>query len=422
MCKVSIIIPVYNVEKYLDDCIQSVLMQTLKDVEIICVNDGSTDKSGVILEKYKQTDSRFRIISQKNAGVSAARNTGIRAAKGEYILFLDSDDFLGKPESIERLYEKAKNDELDELFYGTNVVFENAEIKKANESYGIYYNRNQAYTDVLNGKDMFVLFSKNNDFKGNVCMQFFRRRFLIDNNLKFAEGLIHEDEIFTIQCISLAKRVAYLDEALFGRRMRPNSIMTSINYEKSILGYCNGVSILSRFAQENKLYMDVEFMEWYMKRLFILCTSATKLYKDLSEEKQREILSLFDLKEQVWIDIALCTTENLEKWKENVYNLKDKLEKQQVSIGVLREEKQRLEAENKQLETKEKQLEAKGKQLEKDKKQLEKEKKQLEKDKKRLEKEKKLLEEQLSKIINSRSYKIGRSITYVPRKLREISN
>ena len=92
--KISIIIPVYNVEKYLHECLDSIINQTFTDIEIICVDDGSTDKSSEILEEYEQKDKRFTVISQPNKGVSAARNRGMQQAKGKYIMFVDSDDWL----------------------------------------------------------------------------------------------------------------------------------------------------------------------------------------------------------------------------------------------------------------------------------------------------------------------------------------
>ena len=92
--KFSIVIPVYNVEPYLPECLDSVLNQTLSDWEAVCVNDGSTDNSSVVLEDYASKDSRFRVITQPNGGLSAARNTGMKAALGDYVLFLDSDDWL----------------------------------------------------------------------------------------------------------------------------------------------------------------------------------------------------------------------------------------------------------------------------------------------------------------------------------------
>lgn len=114
--KISIIIPVYNVEKYLHECLDSIINQTFTDIEIICVDDGSTDKSSEILEEYEQKDKRFTVISQPNKGVSAARNRGMQQAKGKYIMFVDSDDYIAS-NACELIYNSAEEKRCDILLF-----------------------------------------------------------------------------------------------------------------------------------------------------------------------------------------------------------------------------------------------------------------------------------------------------------------
>ena len=121
MVKVSVIIPVYNVEPYLKQCMDSVVGQTLKDIEIICVDDGSTDNSLDILREYAAEDSRIQIIEQKNAGAGAARNNGMRYATGKYLSFLDSDDFF-EPRMLEKAYDLAEKDQADFVAYKIRSV------------------------------------------------------------------------------------------------------------------------------------------------------------------------------------------------------------------------------------------------------------------------------------------------------------
>ena len=118
MPKISIIIPCYNVEKYLDRCMESILSQTLSDIEIICINDGSTDNSLVFLNKYASSDNRFTIINKKNEGVGIARNAGLKLAQGEYIYFVDPDDWLQNSGVLLKIFEKAKSENLDMLIFG----------------------------------------------------------------------------------------------------------------------------------------------------------------------------------------------------------------------------------------------------------------------------------------------------------------
>ena len=116
MVKVSVIIPVYNVEKYLEECLESIIDQSLEDIEIVCVNDGSTDNSLSILESYAELDNRIKIISQENHGLAAARNTGLKNINGDYVYFIDSDDFL-ELSALEELYNLAKEKSLDFVMF-----------------------------------------------------------------------------------------------------------------------------------------------------------------------------------------------------------------------------------------------------------------------------------------------------------------
>ena len=118
---VSVVVPIYNVAPYLKECLDSVAAQTLKDIEVICIDDGSTDGSGDIADSYVEKDSRFKLVRQKNRGVSAARNKGISLAKGEYIYFIDSDDWMSA-DALEKLVSIANEMQLDQLMFGTEVV------------------------------------------------------------------------------------------------------------------------------------------------------------------------------------------------------------------------------------------------------------------------------------------------------------
>ena len=119
---VSVIIPVYNVEKYLNQCLDSVIAQTLTDIEIICVNDSSTDGSLGILEEYEKKDKRIRVVTQPNSGAGAARNRGLSMASGKYLSFLDSDDFF-EPDMLELAYQKAEEDSADFVVFNSNQYY-----------------------------------------------------------------------------------------------------------------------------------------------------------------------------------------------------------------------------------------------------------------------------------------------------------
>lgn len=230
--KFSIIIPVYNVEKYLRECLDSVLNQTFADWDAICVNDGSTDGSAAILEEYGNKDNRFRIISQPNGGLSAARNTGLKAATGEYVLFLDSDDWI-EDNALEILSNDLDDEDMlcfsGRRYYEHEGLYLEADLLKE-RSYvsGMdYYNEN-----ALQSRDFaFVC----------VVLRAYRRTFLIENCLWFKEGIYHEDNLFTPIACYYAKKVRQVSDCLYDYRVRANSITTTGNVKRlrDLLGTAN---------------------------------------------------------------------------------------------------------------------------------------------------------------------------------------
>ena len=226
MAKVSLVVPVFNTEKYLRECLDSLVAQTLGDVEIICINDGSTDSSPAILSEYAQRDPRIRVISQPNGGLSAARNAGLCAAGGEYLLFMDSDDML-EHTAVERLYERASKDRLDLLFYNADCFADSREANKQAKSYTAYYRRSREYGEVRPGADLAAEMRGNGDYLCSACFVLWRTEFLRANGLEFTVGILHEDTDFTFRALLLAKRAAHMDAVFFHRRVRAGSIMSN---------------------------------------------------------------------------------------------------------------------------------------------------------------------------------------------------
>lgn len=253
--KVSVVVPVYNVEKYLPECLDSICNQTLSDLEIICVNDGSTDSSLEILKRYAVIDNRIVILSQENGGLSVARNTGINFAKGEYIYFCDSDDKIDV-KTLETLYNRAKNDDLDMLYFDAEPFFENAEVEKQFASYKTYYKRKNDYRGIYSGKKLFNEFLKNRDYLPSACINFLKADFIIKNNLTFEPGILHEDNLWSFKCALLAERVGYSANTFFHRRIRSNSIVTQqINFNH-VYGYFLSVVKGIEFLKAIRLSSD----------------------------------------------------------------------------------------------------------------------------------------------------------------------
>ncbi len=230
--KLSIIIPVYNVEPYLRECLESVLQQSFADWEAICVNDGSTDNSATILEEYGHKDDRFKIVNQPNGGLSAARNTGLKAATGEYVLFLDSDDWL-EGNALEIVSGSLTDEDLL-CFSGRRFFEKESQYHDADQlqprSYATgmdYYNEN-----ALSVRDFaFVC----------VVLRAYKREFLVGHHLWFKEGIFHEDNLFTPLACYYAEKVKVINDCLYDYRVRANSITTTGNVKRlrDLLGTAN---------------------------------------------------------------------------------------------------------------------------------------------------------------------------------------
>lgn len=277
--KVSVIIPVYNVEKYLSECLDSIINQTLKDIEIICVNDGSPDNSLKILEEYAKKDSRIIIINQHNQGLSCSRNNALKIAKGEYIQFLDSDDWL-KENALELLYKKCKDNNVDMLnFAGINYNNETHEYTQLNGQKILYCSQN---IDVFSRNE---LLSFMYSIPISACRFFYRRRFLIDNQIVFPERINFEDNYFVRKALIFVNTYAVERETLYFRRVHGGSITNNIDV---FFGdYIKVVSKIADLYDENKIGTNItkgviQSYVNYMSDVFDKFEIATKqrYYKD----------------------------------------------------------------------------------------------------------------------------------------------
>ncbi len=215
---ISVIIPVYNVERYVADCLKSVIGQTFKPIEIICVNDGSTDKSGEICLEYMKKDSRIKVIEQENLGLSEARNTGIRASRGQFIAFVDSDDWL-RENYLETLYELCKRFNCDIAQCEFLEVEDTATL--TNDTVSL----SQSYSGVKLDRHTFVL---NFFFKdGWRCIPVWNKLYAkyLFEDVSFRRGKQHEDEFFTYNIAWRTPFIAVTKEPLYFYRQRKNSIM-----------------------------------------------------------------------------------------------------------------------------------------------------------------------------------------------------
>jgi glycosyltransferase involved in cell wall biosynthesis len=307
--KVSVIIPVYNVEKYLKKCLDSVINQTLKEIEIIIVNDGSTDSSLKICQEYEQKDKRIHLINQKNSGLGIARNNAIKYAQGEFVCFLDSDDSLDLV-TLQTTYNKANKDKSDIVVFGFERIDETTN--------RIIQTRDDLHSDlnILNNKQFFSRVISAN-FKHMVCSMIIKRNLFITYNLKFPAAL-HEDLYVVPQLFYYAKKTSFIYENYYKWLIRKNSITSTIT-QKHIDGIITAIFYIKSFLLKENILNTYksEFTRFYL----IYLTMLFNRIKSLSKNKniKNELIKLLYLKAYSLInlnDINHFKYENEKRFKE----------------------------------------------------------------------------------------------------------
>lgn len=233
--KISIIVPVYNVEKYLDRCVQSLIHQTLKEIEIILVDDQSPDNCPQMCDDYTKNDPRIRVIHKKNGGLGMARNSGIEVAQGEYISFIDSDDFVDT-KTYETLYNKALEKELDTCFFRFCRYLDNGKIEHVKDSTKEAYflnekDRKQFLLEMVGPEPSYPLPEK---YSMSACKAIYSLRLIIENNIRFVSERVvaSEDLIFHLDYIPVTKRIGYLPYTFYYYFINTSSITTTYSEEK----------------------------------------------------------------------------------------------------------------------------------------------------------------------------------------------
>lgn len=344
MVKISVIVPVYNVEEYLEECLDSIINQTLEDIEIICVNDGSTDNSLKILEKYSQKDERIKIISQENQGLGATRNVGMEHAIGEYISFIDSDDYISK-DAFKSLYDNAITNNSDIVLFSITHFFEDGTsyVTKNKIEYTL---KNQDFSQyIFNDIDV-----KNHilEYPWNSVSKLYKNEFLKKENIKFPINIAYEDVLFHVKVILKAKSISLVPKHYYKyRRSNISSIMHDTSKTMDIFKVVNSVEnflkdenyfekiknefVKFKYGQLNQ-YITISKSETYFN---IAKKEIKGLNRYINEEELKEVLgkSLNEIK------IIL----DCDSFKE--YECK-------LSINELNKENKKLSKENKKLKKK----------------------------------------------------------------------
>lgn len=279
---VSIIVPVYNVEQYLEDCLDSILQQSYQNIEVIVINDGSTDGSRERVIPYL-ADKRINYIEQENKGLSGARNTGLKNATGKYIVFVDSDDYIEK-NMLKEIVFLMNTHNLDLVRFNADSFVDglNETLKEGNYDFSHRLEENKLYKEeslVLNRRT----------FSSSVCLYITTRELINNNQLLFYENVLHEDELFTTQVFLHTKRMMYKNAAYYHRRYRSNSIMTDLSSEKKEWSFNSYVALFNELEKMMKNNHYTKKQKKFIKRQMISIYSGLK-NSQISEKKKKKVL------------------------------------------------------------------------------------------------------------------------------------
>lgn len=318
MTIVSVIIPVYNVEDYLAECLESVINQTYKDLEILCINDCSQDNSMLILKEYEQKDPRIKIFqNEKNSGLAYTRNEGLRRATGEYVLFVDSDDSIDL-DLVESCMAVGHGSDL--------VCFDYRQVAETE-----VFSRQYAYKmkDGLYTGDSFLAEAVyTNSIIFSAWSKLINRSFLVENNISFYNGILYEDILFSFLCYIKAKKVYSLCRKLYEYRVRKSSIMTADISVKSIESYIICICELTKLYLQNDFNQKISSAaEGYIRKVSGEYISVYrkwgkhKLEPEILKDKP-EYLKLYRTFSELFIKpgkLVNIRTEQIEKMKQYPY-------------------------------------------------------------------------------------------------------
>jgi len=292
----SIVVPVYNVEKYVAECLESLLQ--LDDAEIIVVNDGSSDSSLEVVVGIQQRNKNIKVITQENAGLSAARNSGLMACTGDYVYFVDSDD-IANDFGVSEAYDYAKKKNLD-IAQCHIEVFKDGVFNERHLFRDVRYRKN---SEILNGDKYFKKYVRSGEFPIPVFSNIYKRSYLLKHDLFFLNGVIHEDVEWVPRVFSMAGDVAFLNKTICYYRIREGSITNEQMLSKGSRSLDSLLVILKR-------YTDNDFTKKYfnnnksLKKLWIV-----KIYLDALKEVKRQRENGFDNTDKIDLLNSLALKE-----------------------------------------------------------------------------------------------------------------
>lgn len=357
MVKISVVMPVYNVEKYLEESINSVLNQTFKNFELICVNDGSTDNSPEILKKYSKYEN-IKIINQKNSGSGAARNTGLKHSNGDYIYFMDSDDYI-EPTTLEDLYNNAIRNDSDIVIYKI-ARFNDKEVDYSRGGFDLdNYLKDIDFTNYTFNYKKIKPYVLNRSF--SACLKLYKKEFLDGyNNFYFDTGILFEDVSFHVKVMLRAEKISFVPKFLYYYRKTPNSIITSHASREDIF---ETVNIVENFLKENnyydEFYDEFQYFKFTQISQYIMQSNTDEYFLKSKNElkniniKENNLVS--NIKKENWK--MIISSNSLNEYKDKYFNYKyeklmSQIKKEEEENKKLKKRIHDLETENKSLKDK----------------------------------------------------------------------
>ena len=267
---ISVIVPIYNVEKYLNKCIESIINQSYSNLEIILVDDGSKDSSGIMCDNYILKDKRIKVIHKENGGLSDARNVGIEKAKGEYIVFIDSDDWIDE-KMIEILYNIIKKNNSDISICDYFLAY-NEEIQTQKEDIEIINLSNIEALKTIYDKDLGVCMI--------VAWNKLYKRNLFKDDIRYPYGKIHEDEFTTYKLLYKAEKISYTKQKMYYYRQRENSITSSFNKKRldCLEAFDERVKYMKYIVKNESLYKKT--LKEYYELIIVMYFKYEKFYSN----------------------------------------------------------------------------------------------------------------------------------------------
>ncbi len=288
MPKVSVIIPVYNVEKYLKQCLDSVVNQTLEDIEIICINDCSTDNSLSILEEYAAKDARIKVIDLKtNVKQGGARNRGLDIAQSDYIMFVDSDDYI-EANTLEKFYNAMTNNDCDIVIsYVTNFISDNT-----NEAENLCSDMNEYINRHKKATGLYHIDTNLNEFNISPVMRLYKKSIIDKYNIHFPENLVQEDIAFFWFYFTVINSAYYLNETFYHRRIHQNSTMYQLKYQHSHV--FDRIEILKHIYDYLKKYdlyekYKITYEDYFKLGYDIILSNCNREQYETADEKLKKL-------------------------------------------------------------------------------------------------------------------------------------